>query len=134
MKPASPPEAIKTFARNRLGCDCPENVFDSILVSESLTTSIPGARYRKIVIGGRLLIYIVSLSKDPSISSLIEKLIILGRNERDKKNYNRFRLVLVTDEHDTAPKSNGQDQTDEKTHLHLIKKEDIPQTLIPRET
>ena len=83
---------IKRFVQQTLGCSCPEEVFSQIDYQEQCA-AIAG---RKINVGGRLLIYIITLDGRSGIEKVISSALQQGVDERDKKGLNRFRLVLVT--------------------------------------
>lgn len=123
---------IVRFVQNTLGCQCAEEVFNSI---ESGRGSAPNgeAAFSKMIIGNRLLIYIVTPLPDPenSMNNLIPILTEMGITERDSKAYNRFRLVIVK-----QPDSATSDTLikyfqktagyDEKAHIHFVSPEELP--------
>jgi hypothetical protein len=89
-----------------------------------------GTSERKVSIGDRLLIYIITTDRESNIQGVINSALERGVVERDKEGFNRFRLVLVdarpdelrsTAEH--AFHSSG--CTDEKTHLHIVSESDV---------
>lgn len=122
-------DAIKRFVRDTLGCGCPEEVFRSIDVREQVplggTIVLPFA----LVIGNRLLIYVIHADTPGVVRKNLEFLVQAGTQERDRKNLNRFRLVVVTD--DSATGSVSRDLfhrlpgKDEKVHLHVITHRDM---------
>ncbi|MGB9716259.1 MAG: hypothetical protein ACPL1G_07630 [Thermodesulfovibrionales bacterium] len=122
-------DAIKTFVQQTLGCGCPEKVFEYIDCQSDIRLDEIVLK-NKINIGNRLLLYIVEIDDKSSLKSIIPFLVKAGKEERDKLNFNRFRLVLVTDKlnylkeaaetiFETIPK-------DEKVHLHVVDINDIP--------
>jgi hypothetical protein len=122
-------EDIKIFAQQTLGCGCPEEVFEHIdsqsnVQSDGITLS------RKIKIGNRLLIFIVEMADADSVKQNLAFLVASGRKERDRIGFNRFRLVLSTDNTDEVKKAAGAVfaviNRDEKVHLHVIPKKSIP--------
>ncbi len=124
-------EKIKNFVRKTLGCICPEEVFSSIkcysniMLNDVMISS-------KIYIGNRLLIYIVDANSSDSIyiKNSVTFLVDTGKRERDNLGFNRFRLVLATDNVNEMKQSVDNMfkilEKDEKVHLHVIHKKDIP--------
>jgi hypothetical protein len=117
---------IKRFVQETLGCSCPEEVFNEI----DYQKESDGISGRKVTVGGRLLIYIINTDRDSNIKGLINSALERGVAERDKKGFNRFRLVLVASHNDElrslaerAFDSSG--YTDEKTHLHVVSESDV---------
>jgi len=125
--------AITEFVRNTLGCNCPEEVFQYIVCRsiENIDENIVFAY--EINIGNRLLIFAAAIDEIDSLRSVISKLVRAGIKKRDEKNFNRFRLVLLTTgeidipEHASAIFNSL--TTDEKAHLHVINKDDFPLNL-----
>jgi hypothetical protein len=122
-------ENIKTFVRQTLGCGCPEEVFEYIDCQTNITLNDIMLRNR-INIGNRLLIYIVEVNKGDSLKNVLPFFINMGKKEKDDLKFNRFRLVLASDNIDETKKA-AEDifktiDRDEKVHLHVILKADIP--------
>ena len=116
---------IKRFVQETLRCSCPEEVFEKIDYQKE--DDISG---RKINVGDRLLIYIITTDRASNIQGVINSAMERGVVERDKKGFNRFRLVLVASRPDElsslaedAFESSG--YTDEKTHLHVVSESDV---------
>ena len=123
-------EEIKAFAQQTLGCGCPEEVFKYIDCQSNIRVDdilLSG----KINIGNRLLIYIVEINDINSVKHVLTFLIDRGIKERDSSNFNRLRLVLASDNADgirqVAEDVFRNIDRDEKVHLHIIFKRDIPQ-------
>jgi hypothetical protein len=122
-------DIIKTFVQKTLGCGCPEEVFKyidcqfNIKIDDIVLSS-------KINIGNRLLIYVVNVNDQKSLKNILSFLINTGKNERDNLNFNRFRLVLMTDKlseiKETAETIFRTISEDEKVHLHVIDKKKVP--------
>lgn len=109
---------IKRFVQETLGCSCPEDVFNKIDYQKE-SSGISG---RKINVGDRLLIYIITTDGESNIQGVIDSALEHGVEERDSRGFNRFRLVLVASRPvelrsmaEYAFDSSG--FTDEKTHL-----------------
>jgi hypothetical protein len=117
---------IKRFVRETLGCSCPEQVFDKI---EYLNAG-SGIWERKINVGDRLLVYILTMNEKSDIRDVINTALKQGIEERDTTGLNRFRLVLVSScpeelcgSAEQAFKSSK--YTDEKAYLHIISERDL---------
>jgi hypothetical protein len=118
-------ESVKDFVRNTLGCDCSEDVFGHIENERGVEAG--GVTLRnKINVGNRLLVYVVEANTD--ILKEMPALISTGKKERDSHGFNRFRLVMVSDDKKLrkpafeAFKATG--VIDEKIHLHFIRKKE----------
>ena len=118
-------EIVKDFVRNSLGCDCSEDVFRHI--ENERNTEAGGFMLKnKINVGGRLLVYVVDA--DANILREIPALVSMGKKERDSRGFNRFRLVLVSD--DIKMRKRGFEAfkaigvPDERIHLHIIGKKE----------
>jgi hypothetical protein len=117
-------DIIKSFAVELLGCGCSSDVFNSIEVSDdSFGLGFTGGK--RILIGARLLIYLVPCDNRAGLADDIAFLMRRGKEERDGKKYNRFRLVLAA----STPEellANTRDQVqslihgDEKLHFHVL--------------
>jgi hypothetical protein len=122
-------QGIKAFVRKTLGCGCPAEVFEYIDCQYDKKAG--GVLLRaKINIGNRLLIYIVQIGDTDPLEDTLMQLIEAGRSERDILGFNRLRLVLASDR--TAHIGPIAEEyfrginKDEKIHLHVVNKEDIP--------
>ncbi len=118
-------ESVKDFVRKTLGCDCSEDVFSHI-ENERDAESGGATLKNKINVGNRLLVYIVE-ADDDSLKE-IPALIMAGRKERDARGFNRFRLVLVSDDKKLRKQSfeafKAMGVLDERIHLHIIGKKE----------
>ena len=100
----------------------------------SLDRSAPsnnGAPFTRLLVGDRLLIYIVPTSATAAVPDTLAALARRGRVERDAKGYNRFRLVIAS--RDAAAQSTAARAVfdaalghDDKAHLHLVAGSEIP--------
>ena len=117
---------IKHFVQETLGCSCPEEVFNKI----NYLKECDGISGRKIYVGDRLLIYIITTDRESSIQGVINSALQRGVVERDTKGFNRFRLVLVDARPDEIRSlaEHAFDSSvyiDEKTHLHVVNESDV---------
>ncbi|UCF57352.1 MAG: hypothetical protein JSW15_02455 [Deltaproteobacteria bacterium] len=102
-----------------LGCGCPREVFEHIQIEMTWTNHIP---MLQLILGNKLLVWIVDGMKIDRLRDRVSTLLEQGRAERDKRNLNRFRLVMVGDvptpeanELLTLPEANHT-----KVHLHIL--------------
>ena len=117
---------IKRFVQETLGCSCPEEVFNKI----DYQKESDGKLGRKITVGDRLLIYIITMDRKSNIQEVIHSALEQGIEERERKGFNRFRLVIVASHPDelrsTADHAfDSSGYTDEKTHLHIVNESDV---------
>ena len=123
-------DRVKDFVQCTLGCGCPEEVFESIQRTTDVKISNRIWLKEKIKIGERLLIYVVEVDSIEELNTIVPGLIIAGRDERDRIEFNRFRLVVATDNIEELKPIAGEifmtsSDVDEKVHLHLVMKDDI---------
>lgn len=117
---------IKKFVQETLGCACPEEVFENIVYSENANTPWE----RRIEVGNRLLVYVVASDPLESTSRKIDAALQTGVIERNRKGFNRFRLVLVSPNRDEDAETVCEKlfcespSFDEKTHLHIVAEKD----------
>ena len=119
--------AIRRFVRESLGCSCPEDVFDDIRVTERF--DLFEQAHTIYEIGGRLFVAVVAADDRQAIRSSLGRMVEAGRDYRDLHGYNRFRLVIATD--DVEARSVLEQQfaalpnSDEKSHLHVVSQEEL---------
>ena len=123
---------IKHFVKETLGCTCPDEVFGQIECRRchSLDPQLPACS--RVLIGNRLLIYLWEVADAEDLSKHLARILACGKKERDDRGYNRFRLVVSTRQpeklRDTAQKIfKPLAANDEKLHLHVVSREEIPQ-------
>ncbi len=120
--------AVKQFVRDVIGCNCPEEVFNHIEVRRC-ESKVKNSPDYEINIGGRLLIVVTS---DQAVSAQeLPRLMQEGKSTRDARGFNRFRLVVLSDnpsevEKTLSPQFNQLSAKDEKMHLHVIAKKEFP--------
>jgi hypothetical protein len=118
---------IKSFAKQTLGCQCPEEVFDFIDCQRDVELSKRILLTNKINIGNRLLIYILETDDINFIKINLPVIFRFGKEERDSKAFNRVRFVIATNKSEEmkliAEKIfNDLTDKDDRIHLHLISK------------
>jgi len=99
IRPASP--ALERFARQTLGCHCPAEVFEQVEERCGAAPGLPGV-YRRIALGGRLLIYMAETPVgEDAVSWVLARLgtwVAAGLAERDERRMNRLRIVVGLDD------------------------------------
>ena len=126
-------EAIERFVRGTLGCSCPDEVFNSLAIERvhGPDASVP---YVRLLVGNRLLIYVLEAQDPGLVRAAVSKLVRQGREERDRIGLNRFRLVLAAGHPTPAPTAaavslaDGID-LDDRAHLHVIAAGLVPASL-----
>jgi hypothetical protein len=115
---------IERFVRGTLGCTCAPEIF-AVIEDLPPDGAVPGEP-RRISIGGRLLIHLVEdagLADPDRLAGLVRA----GRQERDQRGMNRFRLVIATDDPAALGERldaelRGLPEVDDRTHLHLVER------------
>lgn len=87
VAPATP--ALRAFVRTTLGCTCPEAVLEAVERGGLVVDG--GSAGTRLVIGDRLLIYVVAADVD---AARLGRLAAAGLRDRDGHGLNRFRLVI----------------------------------------
>lgn len=115
---------IKAFVQDVLGCGCAEDVFKIIELQQ---VEMAGTPYDRVNIGNRLLIYIFETEDPVFVGRELARIVRAGKEERDRKSFNRFRLVLAADDarvRTAAMKAYKElEFIDDRTFLHVVKKE-----------
>ena len=128
--------AIKAFIKGQLGCSCPDDVFSSISTSDKneLINNLPIDRV--IEIGGRLLVAITEHYDWCRVKDNLEQVVHAGVTLRDRKGFNRFRLVIATDDEEARQTIqrvyDSLTAKDEKTHIHFVTPNELPDELAQR--
>ena len=112
--------AVERFARQSLGCACPDEVFERIEFVPR--ADWPGA---ELVIGDRLLIHIYEIEASDVGDARIRQHTEEGVRARDARGLNRFRLVLAAERPEAveaAVRSAFERLAlpDERVHLHVL--------------
>ncbi|RLB23638.1 MAG: hypothetical protein DRG71_05860 [Deltaproteobacteria bacterium] len=111
---------VVALIQESLGCACPHEVFDHYQVRCVMTTPFP---YVKMVVGERLLVYLVPCEHNQVSSGVAARLLHEGVQESDAKGLNRFRLALVGASSPVTDQLEQEVQSlnDSKVHLHVIR-------------
>ncbi len=122
-------QGIEIFARDILGCGCSAEVFESIEKFDTVLVGGAGLLNHKIIIGKRLLIYLWQTDKTLDENKL-KAMIEAGITERNNKNYNRFRLALLSGPSEIPLEIGDRalaaaEGKDEKVHLHYLTPADM---------
>jgi len=122
---------IEIFAREVLGCGCPDDVFLDISVEKD-PASFAGPPVEFLMkIGGRLMIGVTPESRSDEAANQLQRLLETGRNLRDREGFNRFRLVFISDDQANMQKSiekklNGFSGLDDRVHAHAVRPGSLP--------
>ena len=110
---------VTRLIQDTLGCGCPREVFEHYLVQLISAGHSPKVQ---LILGNRLLVWIIDGSKVDRLEKRVPSLLEEGRLERDSRNLNRFRLVLVGQVPESQAKalSTIKESADPKVHLHLL--------------
>ena len=131
MSGNSKKQNIMRFVQNTLGCQCAEEVFNSIeLERDRIPNDETG--FVKMVIGHKLLIYIVKPASKGLIDHAVQMLTEMGILESDNRGYNRFRLVLAKHSDDAISHTVIDDFQknvghDDKAHIHIVSIKELPE-------
>jgi hypothetical protein len=136
-KPPTPAdrEDIESFVRGVLGCGCPDEVFDSLLLAP-ISPDRGAPEHLRLLVGGRLLIYLVDAPDAEGLETDIATLAARGRAERDGAGYHRFRLVALAEPGSfaaTLAEAAFRETAagDQRAHLHCIEAAAVPRALLP---
>ena len=126
--------AIERFVRGTLGCQCPDDAFRSISL-EHLRSGADAIPYTRLLVGNRLLVYVIEASTNRVAGGALIDLVARGRQERNERGYNRFRLVVASDEPESAGAARlafeSEAGTDEKAHIHVVPRTALPPGIAP---
>ena len=124
--------AIEKFVREVLGCTCPDEVFDFIRVEPNPGGLDNLSQGYLLIIGGRLLVYVIKTKDWTSVKGKLEQIFSWGRKRLDAGKFNRFRLVVATSDFEPTQETLSQEfdrlgDTNARLHLHVILPEDLPE-------
>jgi hypothetical protein len=121
--------AVKEFVVNVLGCGCPEEVFLDIELNKTPDPLGAIPLVFEIRVGGRLFILGVTDRNILSSDDALAALVAVATKIRDNMKFNRFRLVVISDDTDCEaillPRFAQLPGLDDRIHLHVVKKEQI---------
>jgi hypothetical protein len=114
-------DEIKAFVQDTLGCGCSDEVFRII---EAAQRTLDGRPYTRINVGNRLLVYVFEAHVSGMTESEVERIASAGKEERDRLEFNRFRLALASGDpllRAAAGKAFSRPGfPDDRLHLHVI--------------
>lgn len=112
------------LVRGLLGCGCPEEIFDHCQVGQQMIAGLPVV---ELIMGERLLVWIIAGDRVGDPGEILERLLKAGVEERQRRDLNRFRLVVVGD-HPLWEKQWGHLAfgLDPKVHLHVLSEICLP--------
>jgi hypothetical protein len=122
---------VTKFVREVIGCNCPAELLRHIEVRRGSTAVKSCPADYELRIGDRLLIVVTSESAESLAGPRLEQVISEGMRARDDGKFNRFRLVVQTpkvaeDKKKLLPAFEAVAAKDEKTHIHVVAKSEIP--------
>jgi len=132
---------VKDLVQNKLGCGCPEEVFETIEYGP--ITGPNSTRGLSVTIGGRLLVWFTIFMPTPmhhglhALTTFVRDILKDGQDERDSRGLNRFRLVLISatgksEEEELlsitarALEMLLEDVKDDKVHVHVMGLDGLP--------
>jgi hypothetical protein len=125
--------SIEHFVRGALGCGCPDEVFEHVVISR-LPAIAGRPTILQLLVGSRLLIHVVAPPDGAAANGWLEQLVANGRAARDRHGYNRFRLVIAAptlsaSSHDIQERFARAIVGDPKAHLHFVRTDQLPDGL-----
>jgi len=114
---------IRQLVREGLGCQCPEEVFDDVVVGRPAVFAEGPRPAAELLVGRRLLVSLVALDRLQDPRAEAGRLLDRGRKLRDARGLNRFRLVLVGEcaPADLEALSAQAAAIDDRLHVHAIR-------------
>ena len=103
--------------QDMLGCGCPMEVFEHVQMELISTNDIS---MLQLILGNKLLVWIVNRLKMDRAKDSASKLLDRGRIERDSRQLNRFRLVLVGEALEAEELQKLPETKPDKVHLHIL--------------
>lgn len=124
MSETADPRLIR-FVRDVLGCGCPDDVVDRTVVDRSPCGE------SGLDVGGRLLVRILPVTDPDRLVASLPEIVGRMRDERDRRGFNRVRLVIVSRRGDTLQSDlrarlETLDGSDDRTHIHVVAPEAVP--------
>ncbi len=121
---------VTRFVREVIGCNCPDEVFRHIEIQRGSSAVKACSADCELRIGGRLLMVVTS-EPIAKLCAQLSQVIAEGKTARDEHQFNRFRLVVqtenVTQERERLLRAfEAVAEKDERTHLHVLGKTEVP--------
>jgi len=89
-------DAVRRLVRDGLGCQCPDAIFEDVVVGRPTVFIETDPRSAvQLLVGRRLLVSFVETARLVDVHVDGERLLLQGREIRDAQGLSRFRLVLV---------------------------------------
>ena len=129
-------QALKFFIRDGLGCGCPDEVFSFIQIKKKPDVFRGLPIDYLVTIGDRLLVAIcLSESLNNGMGADIKESLAAGKQLRDRAGFNRFRLVVASEDADSIVPTiqeqfSGLTGLDDRVHLHVVRPSVLPEFLI----
>lgn len=125
--------AVERFVRVTLGCQCPDEVFNSMSI-ERVDADTRTTGHVRLTIGDRLLIYVIAARASDVSAEALSMLARAGLAERKSRGLNRFRLVLAQPDGEALAERMRSvfaavAGADDRAHLHVIDAAALPQGL-----
>ena len=122
--------AVARFVREVIGCNCPDEVFRKIEVQRGSSAVKTCSADCELRTGGRLLIVVTS-EPVPKLVSHLAEVIGEGKRARDESNFNRFRLVVQTENAAEQGEKlmrafEAVSGKDDRTHVHVLERGEVP--------
>ncbi len=121
---------VTRFLREVIGCNCPDEAFRRIEIQRGSSAVNSCSAECELRVGGRLLVVVTS-EPTARLFTRLPQVIAEGKRARDEGKFNRFRLVVRTE--DPAQQREkilrafeASDEKDERTHLHVVGKAEVP--------
>jgi len=133
LMPSCDTSSIENFVRVTLGCSCPDEVFRSITIDRAPMSGAANGCAR-LVIGDRLLIYVLEPAAASGSIEPLTGLASAGLAERNARGLNRFRLVVATPRpirhlEEVQARFARVAGSDDRAHLHLVAADSLPEPL-----
>lgn len=122
------------FIRGVLGCGCPDDVLADLQVDPE-STSLAGLPVDFLVnVGGRLLVAICTPHAWRALAQSLDRYFAAGKRLRDENGFNRFRMVVATDDPGNAlavlkHRLDALTGLDDRLHLHVVARSTLPTLL-----
>jgi len=125
-------QAIKTFVRHVLGCQCPDEVFEKIIVWQQIVMNGGNLTDFMINIGDRLLV-VVRRHHSREIPTTLDEIIDPWRSYRDQNDFNRLRYVIPVNTGEPTPQLINKieciQDSDDRVYIHLVDDTKLPEII-----